>query len=156
MSEVIITAQKAPAAIPVHVVREGAWDAFSATLSAEVRAAAALAKFSGKARQIALVPAVDGAVAQVLFGLADKADAMALRALSAKLPPGDYGLATIPDGMSAQQASLAWALGSYRFDRYKQNRGDHRARLRAGPRHGQHAGQRHGTPAGGQHRPRDR
>ena len=52
---------------------------------------------------------------------------MALRALPAKLAAGDYILAESP--LDAQQTALAFALGSYRFDRYKQERGKPRARL---------------------------
>jgi leucyl aminopeptidase len=129
MSEVIISPADAPAAIPIHTVREAGWEAFAAAQTPAVRAAAALSKFAGKSGQLALVPNAEGGVERVLFGLADGAEAMALRALSAKVPPGDYVLAEVPGGVAADQAALAWAIGAYRFDRYKQKRGDPAPRL---------------------------
>src|SRR5438067_7433122 len=117
MSEVIIDAADGPA-IPVHLVRVSAWEAFAETQPEPVRSAAALAKFTAKAGQLALAPTGDGAVERVLFGLADDADAMALRGLAAKLPPGDYAFAEVPERIAPGEAALAWALGTYRFDRY--------------------------------------
>ncbi|HZZ36066.1 MAG TPA: leucyl aminopeptidase family protein, partial [Caulobacteraceae bacterium] len=129
MTEVIISPADAPAAIPIHTVREAGWEAFAAAQAPAVRAAAALAKFTARSGQLALVPNAEGGVERVLFGLADGAEAMALRALSAKVPPGDYVLAEVPGGMAVDQAALAWAIGAYRFDRYKQKRGDPAPRL---------------------------
>jgi leucyl aminopeptidase len=128
MSETILDAPDG-AAIPIHLVRAGAWEAFAANQPPPVRAAATLARFTGKTGQIALVPTVEGAVERVLFGLGDDPGAMALRGLPAKAPPGDYQFAALPEGMEPSQAALAWAIGSYRFDRYKQKRGDPAPRL---------------------------
>jgi leucyl aminopeptidase len=44
---------------------------------------------------------------------------MALRAVPAKLPPGLYAYKTLPDGIDPAAAALAFALGSYGFERYK-------------------------------------
>jgi leucyl aminopeptidase len=44
---------------------------------------------------------------------------MAFRGLPAKLGPGTYRIATRPEGIDLAEAALAFALGSYRFDRYK-------------------------------------
>ena len=104
---------------PVHALTEGgvaealASDAFAAGL-------ALTAEFKGKAGQALLVPAADGALGRVLFGLGDGADPMVFRALPSKLPAsGVYQLDSTPAGFTPERIALAFALGSYRFDRYK-------------------------------------
>ena len=74
--------------------------------------------FTGKAGQLLLLPGADGALAGALFGVGEAFDPMSVRGLSAKLPEGLWRLDGLDDGMAAQ-AALAFALGAYRFDRYK-------------------------------------
>jgi Leucyl aminopeptidase len=117
MSDVILEAWDGET-VPVHALTaaqvEGrlASDPFAAAL-------AATAGFKGKAGQALLVPGPDGALSQVLFGLGEAAEAMAFRALPAKLPAGVYRIAEAPEGLAPERIALAFALGSYRFDRYK-------------------------------------
>ena len=70
------------------------------------------------------VPDADGALASVLFGLGAKPDPMAFRALPAKLPAGTYRIAHAPKALAADQIALAFALGGYKFDRYKKPAAD--------------------------------
>jgi leucyl aminopeptidase len=56
---------------------------------------------------------------------------MAFRGLAAKLPAGVYRIERAPQALEAAQIALAFALGSYRFDRYKSHSAE-RARLVAG------------------------
>jgi leucyl aminopeptidase len=80
---------------------------------------AAAHDFTGKPGQVLIVPGPDGAPDHVLLGVGDTAvDPMAGRALAAKLPAGVWRL----DGWAEAEAhalALAFALGAYRFDRYK-------------------------------------
>jgi leucyl aminopeptidase len=80
---------------------------------------AAAHDFTGKPGQVLIVPGPDGTPDHVLLGVGDTAvDPMAGRALAAKLPAGDWRL----DGWAEAEAhalALAFALGAYRFDRYK-------------------------------------
>ncbi|HEX7758524.1 MAG TPA: leucyl aminopeptidase family protein [Caulobacteraceae bacterium] len=114
-------------AIAVHLIRAADWEA--ASWEPQTQAAAALAKFTGKAGQIVLVPDGQGGLAKVLYGIGEEAAVPALRPLPAKLPPGDYAFADLPAGLDPTAAAVAWSLGSYRFDRYKQKRGDPAPRL---------------------------
>ena len=57
------------------------------------RAIAAAQGFTGAAGQTVLVPGEDGRVAEVVFGLGAGKDALAVAALSGKLPQGDYEIA---------------------------------------------------------------
>jgi leucyl aminopeptidase len=93
-----------------------------------VRGFAELSDFKAKAGQTLVIPGEDGRIAAVLFGLGDKPEAMTFRQLAAKLPAGDYRLGVTPEGIAADQIALAFAMGRYRFDRYKK-RTDEQARL---------------------------
>ncbi|MFN3910577.1 leucyl aminopeptidase family protein [Hyphomonas sp.] len=82
------------------------------------RAIAAAQAFTGAAGQTVLVPGADGRTESVLFGLGNGRDALAVAALSGKLPEGDYEIAE-DGGQPFAQIAAAWADGAYRFDRYK-------------------------------------
>jgi len=120
MSEVILDTWDGPT-VPVHALSEAACaaalegDAFAAAL-------AKTAEFKGKAGQVLLVHGADGTLDRVLLGAGD--GTAAFRALPAKLPSGVYRIAEKPEDVSADQAALAFALGSYRFDRYKPAKGE--------------------------------
>jgi leucyl aminopeptidase len=126
MADVILEAWEG-SATPIHVLTEAQ---AAAALEADAFAAALArtAEFKGKAGQLLLVPDTEGGLARVLFGAGESWTA--LRALPAKLPVGVYRIAETPDAITADQAALAFALGSYRFDRYK-TAGGERPRLLA-------------------------
>ncbi len=107
-------------AIPVHPLAEGEVEAFLAQKRAPVRTYAAANKFSGKVGQVLTVPGASGAVERVLLGTGSgRVDLSLFRTLAGKLPAGEYALAKLPRGIDPEQAALAFALGTYRFDRYK-------------------------------------
>ncbi|MBV9511336.1 MAG: leucyl aminopeptidase family protein, partial [Caulobacteraceae bacterium] len=118
-------------AIPLHILTEEALEAFLAAAAPLASRLAALADFKAKAGQVLAVPgeAGDPGLAAFGAGAAAAADGMAFRALPAKLPPGDYRLATAPAGVAAERIALAWALGAYGFDRYRQRKAEPRPRL---------------------------
>jgi leucyl aminopeptidase len=122
MSEVILDAWDG-AVTPVHALTETDTtqalenDAFAAAL-------ARTAEFKGKAGQLLAIPDATGGLERVLFGLGDGGHSMAFRALPAKLPAGVYRIAGKPDDVTAEAIALAFALGSYRFDRYKPAKGE--------------------------------
>ena len=118
MSEVILEAAD-EAAIPVHALTEADTPAFLEAASALAKGAARLAEFKGKAGQAVTVLSPDGGTEQVLFGLGADPDPMAFRGLPAKLAAGTYRIAKAPAAVRPEEAALAFALGSYRFDRYK-------------------------------------
>jgi leucyl aminopeptidase len=127
MSDVILDAADG-SAIPVHAVTAAETSAALDAAPPFVKAFAALSEFKGKAGQLLVAPDAAGAMAGVWFGLGDGGDPMAFRALAAKLPAGTYSLADAPEDLDRGQLALAFALGSYRFDRYKTHGGE-RARL---------------------------
>ncbi len=95
-------------------------DAFKSLENDPFPSARAIAKaqgFTGGAGQMVLVPGTDGGVAHVLGGIGDGKDALAVAALSGKLPEGVYKVAA-DGGLSAASIAAGWADGAYRFDRY--------------------------------------
>jgi leucyl aminopeptidase len=124
-----ILAQAAGQAIPVHPLAESEVEAFLAQKRAPVRVYATANTFSGKAGQVLAIPGASGAVERVLLGTGSgRVDLSLFRILAGKLPAGEYVLAKVPRGIDPEQAALSFALGTYRFDRYKK-RGEPIARL---------------------------
>ncbi len=121
ISDVLALAAAGDGAIPIQVMTREACAAALSGLDAPIAAAAHLHDFTAKAGQVLLVADGAGGVARVLFGVGPEAgvQAMALRGLPSKLPPGVYAYQTLPDGIDPTAAALAFALGSYGFDRYK-------------------------------------
>lgn len=132
MSEVILASWDGPV-IPVHALTEADT---AAALEADAFAAglAKTAEFKGKPGQVLLIPDAEGTLSRVLMGAGpNPLDLGPFRALPARLPGGVYRIAEAPQGVSADAIALSFALGSYRFDRYKPAKGDkpERARLLA-------------------------
>ncbi|MGQ9371357.1 leucyl aminopeptidase family protein [Azospirillum sp. ST 5-10] len=77
--------------------------------------------FSAEAGATALLPGEDGRLARVLVGVPAEPDLWALAGLPGSLPPGTYRIDADLDRGAATRAALGWALGSYRFDRYRKS-----------------------------------
>lgn len=75
--------------------------------------------FTGKPGSVCLLPDADHGLLRVLVGVADPIDLWSCAGLSTRLPPRDY---TLDESWPVEQheaLALGWALGAYRFDRYK-------------------------------------
>lgn len=116
------TASAANAAA-VHLVRPSQWEAASGEIPDSLKALAAATGFKGKAGETVLSAREDGTLDHVLFGLGAANDALALAALSAKLPAGDYHIAR-DAGLPMAHIAAGWADGAYRFDRYLKDKGN--------------------------------
>jgi leucyl aminopeptidase len=78
--------------------------------------------FSGEPGTVLLLPAGGKAdVTDGLVGVDGDADIWSWAAAADKLPRGRYALDSGIDDTQAARAALGWALGSYRFDRYKKS-----------------------------------
>ena len=111
----------ATSAIPITFATKANWDATCAELPAQARQFALANGFAAKPGAYLALPAADGRIAQVVFGLEEEAsksrDLFRPGLLPGLLPPGVYGFANAPH--DARLAALAFALGSYRFSRYR-------------------------------------
>lgn len=107
----LVAAEDTANAIPIRFVGPGDQLDEAAQRWADVHA------FEGKLGQLLVVPNAQGGVGQVIVGAGDRFDPMSARGLSARLPGGVYRLDVAAD--QAGQATLAFLLGTYVFDRYK-------------------------------------
>ena len=82
------------------------------------RAIAAAQGYSAAAGQIVLVPAEDGSLQHVLYGLGKGEDRLAVAGLSAVLPRGDYSIRS-DGGLDFAAIAAGWADGAYRFETYR-------------------------------------
>jgi len=109
------------AAIPITFVTKSSWDAVREALPPAQRQFAIASAFAAKPGGYLALPAPDGAIAQILFGLDDDGarsrDLFRPGALPGLLPPGTYRFGNAPH--DPRLAALAFALGSYRFARYR-------------------------------------
>lgn len=106
-------------AVTVYLVRRGS-DGL-AGVPEGARAFAEGAGFKGEAGKLLPVPGESGgAVGAWLYGIGDGSDGFVVAGLSSALPSGTYVLEGLDDN-AGEAAAFAWALGCYRFDRYKSN-----------------------------------
>lgn len=108
-------------ATPIWFIHAGNADTVRQALGEHEKAFVAAAGFEPKPGRLLLLPATDGKLAGVLFGLesADEPakDLFRPGALSGLLPAGTYRFANAPH--DARLAALAFALGVYQFARYR-------------------------------------
>ncbi len=119
MPDCLLPADGGESAIPVHALAKAGLAGLADALGPRAAAWASAAGFTAAAGDICLIPNGEGGPAAVLFGLGNDDGAPSLLAgkLPANLPAGTYRLG---DGFADPAlASLAWALGAYRFRRYR-------------------------------------
>ena len=118
-------------AVPVLFVNAGNFVATVGGLDAPARAFIRAAGYEPKPGRHLMLPAADGGLAGILFGIeaADEAvkDLFRPGQLATLLPPGTYRFANAPH--DARLAALAFALGAYQFSRYRKSEPRH-VRLR--------------------------
>ena len=106
---------------PVTFVTPATWADVRSRLDARTRAFAETAGFEPRPGRHLLLPGPDGALAGVLFTIENAGDTSAdpfrAGALPTLLPARSYCFAEAPP--EAQLAALAFALGTYRFGRYR-------------------------------------
>ena len=111
------------AAVPIIFATRTSWAGIARELAEPARQFAAANDFTAKPGKCLTLPAADGKIAQVVFGLEDDSsksrDPFRPGALPGLLPPGVYRFANAPHDL--RLATLAFALGSYRFGRYRKN-----------------------------------
>jgi leucyl aminopeptidase len=121
MHPVFLSAAQSVATIPITFVNAPTWPAARERLDGRSRNFVEAAGFEPKTGQHLLLPATEGRLAAVLFALEaanDPAkDLFRPGVLAGILPPGVYRFENAPH--DARLAALAFALGSYRFARYR-------------------------------------
>jgi leucyl aminopeptidase len=129
MTLTALKARKSAGTVPVHTATADGFDKWLAGVPARARAWLRATGFEGRAGQLSLLAAADGTLESVYLGLppanketaaVDDGALWAFAACPSALPEGTYALAGRVGAALADQAALGWALGTYRFERYRQ------------------------------------
>lgn len=113
----IFTANNSETATPVWAVTPAALEAWEVDHAGHLAAWVKTSNFKAEPGRVLLLPNSSGGVEGVLLGLGAGDDPFLFGALLNVLPLGDYRLAEGAP-IDASLATLGWALGAYRFDRY--------------------------------------
>ncbi|EDM75420.1 Leucyl aminopeptidase [Plesiocystis pacifica SIR-1] len=106
--------------IPLFALTKRAYKRWEKDQAKTARAWLSSTRFKAERGNLALIPGRDGSLSKVVLGLgAEPTPMWAFAAAVGKLPRGRYELKTELDAAEASEAALGWALGTYRFDRYK-------------------------------------
>jgi leucyl aminopeptidase len=120
MHPIFVKAGEMPA-VPILFVNAGNFAAATKILDAREHVFVRAAGFEPKPGRHLVVPAPDGTLAGVLFGIENAEEAVKdffrPGQLVTLLPPGTYRFANAPH--DARLAALSFALGSYQFTRYR-------------------------------------
>src|ERR1700743_511152 len=112
-------ARNAKDAVPLHAVTA---DGLKSWLAARPKREASFLRstgFEAKDGDLRLVADAQGGIACAVLGLGKGEDRYALAHFAEGLPPGTYRFGDVPESHGGATGALAWALGSYRFERYK-------------------------------------
>jgi leucyl aminopeptidase len=119
MHPIFVTGADASSAIPIWFVTAANWSQVRAELTASARDFADATGFDPKPGRHLLLPGTDGdiGIGGVLFGIDATGDPLLPGRLSGLLPEGSYRFANAPH--DAKLAALGFALGAYRYGRYR-------------------------------------
>lgn len=101
----------------LRAVRSDALDAGLAALSADARGFVRRTGFKGSAGEMLVLP--EGSGADALAGVGEGSDPLAFGSAAFHLEEGDWTVENLPDGLDPTQVMVAFAMGAYKFDRYK-------------------------------------
>jgi leucyl aminopeptidase len=121
MPDCLLPSTTSEPSVPIRAVAVADLDRFVASLDKAAAAWVDANEFKAAAGSVLLVPAANGALDSVLLGLGDPASepgsALVPGALASRLPSGIYRL---DSGLKDPAgATLAFALGAYRYTRYR-------------------------------------
>lgn len=112
-----LTARPAPT---IRFIDENRWPTFLAEQNEWFQRWYAAQKFECNEGNICLIPSHEGELEGVLVVVGEKPSPWAFAHLPEKLPQVEYRLAEPIDPAWEHALVFGWALGTYRFDRYKQ------------------------------------
>ncbi len=107
--------------IPIWPVAKAGLEAWLAAQPANIAAWARANDFKAQTGRILKIPSADGGVAAIAFGIGESGEGLAWRALPDGVGEGLYHIEGHQDAGAAHQAALGWALGAYRYERYKKS-----------------------------------
>lgn len=114
-----LSTRRKVSAIPLTLVSSGKLDGWAKGQPDRTREWMSASGFTASPGSFCLIPDEEGSLARVMVGTAEPAGLWDLAALPVKLPAGQYAIDTRMSADRAGLVSLGWALGAYRFERYK-------------------------------------
>ncbi|GAB4557905.1 MAG: leucyl aminopeptidase family protein [Haliangiales bacterium] len=117
-----LTEASADEATPITLLTKSGLEAWLGDQPELVRTWLRANNFTAEPDSMARIPDPDGGVARVVYGVAEPLGPWSLSAAPAKLKQGSYRLDGDFEPAHADHLSASWALGTYRFNRYKRAR----------------------------------
>jgi leucyl aminopeptidase len=118
----LVKSSAAPA-LSIWLTTKSGLDGWLKSQKPAIAAWVAAQDFKAESGKTCLLPAPDGGLQGVVFGLGDKslkdADPWVFAKLAESLPPATYQIKPELAATVAGHAALGWGLAGYRFDRYK-------------------------------------
>jgi leucyl aminopeptidase len=116
--------ERDPASRPVWLVTETGLDAWLSSQSRDVAAWVQSLAFKADRHRLLVLPGADGRPAGAVLGLgrlraAEELSHWLVAGLPDRLPAGPWHIATQLSPEGAVRAALGWALGTYRYERYR-------------------------------------
>lgn len=109
--------------VPVTPVETAVFDSWLKKEPSEIQAWVKSSGFKARAGQVSLVAGKDGKLARVLAGVRDHDGFWDYAGLPTALPEGSYRIDARMGARGGTAAATGWALGCYRFERYKSAKG---------------------------------
>ena len=112
-------AGNADGATPLIALDRERFDAVVSALGDSARRWCATNAFAGQAGHFLALPGADGAATALLAGCDPRDPLFGLASLPVRLPEARYALDPRGLALDADRVALGWALGAYRFTRYR-------------------------------------
>jgi leucyl aminopeptidase len=118
-----LTVERDSEAIPVIPIRKKDWESWLEGQGAGVKRWVTSTRFAAEAGRVSLVPGDDGTLQCVLVGLGDEVSMWDWAGFPAQLPERTFYVDAQLSQDDARGAALGWALGTYRFENYREVEG---------------------------------
>jgi leucyl aminopeptidase len=129
MSMALPFVDRSSSSLPIQIVGQSSWRKWLKEQSAARRGWLESTGVTGKAGDLAVLPGRDGKAAGAVLVLSAKPTLWDFGALATRLPAGTWRLASDTAPVSPTDAAVAIGLGTWRFERYRTNKGKAGAKI---------------------------
>jgi leucyl aminopeptidase len=120
---------RSSSSLPIQIVGQSSWRKWLKEQSAARRGWLESTGVTGKAGDLAVLPGRDGKAAGAVLVLSAKPNLWDFGSLATRLPAGTWRLASNTAPVSPTDAAVAIGLGTWRFERYRTNKGKAGAKI---------------------------
>jgi len=129
MSMALPFVDRSSSSLPIQIVGQSSWRKWLKEQSAARRGWLESTGVTGKAGDLAVLPGRDGKAAAAVLVLSAKPNLWDFGSLATRLPAGTWRLASDTAPVSPTDAAVAIGLGTWRFERYRTNKGKAGAKI---------------------------